>query len=65
MGNSGGALIDAWGRLIGINTAILSGSGGNIGLGFAIPANLALNVARSLVEVGEVPRGLLGFSLRI
>ncbi|MGB0415010.1 MAG: Do family serine endopeptidase [Coraliomargarita sp.] len=60
MGNSGGALVDAWGRLVGINTAILSGSGGSIGLGFAIPSSMALNVARNLVEVGEVPRGLLG-----
>ena len=60
LGNSGGALIDAAGRLVGINTAIVSGSGGSIGIGFAIPTNLALNVAKSLIEVGEVPRGLLG-----
>ncbi len=60
LGNSGGALIDAAGRLIGINTAIVSGSGGSIGIGFAIPTNLALNVVKSLIEVGEVPRGLLG-----
>ena len=59
-GNSGGALIDAWGRLIGINTAIVSGSGGSIGIGFAIPVNMALNVASNLIQSGEVPRGLLG-----
>lgn len=60
LGNSGGALIDAAGRLIGINTAIVSGSGGSIGIGFAIPSNMVLNVVTNLVETGEVPRGLLG-----
>ena len=45
---------------MGINTAIVSGSGGSIGLGYAIPSNMAVQVARSLIEVGEVPRGLLG-----
>ena len=60
LGNSGGALIDAWGRLVGINTAIVSGSGGSIGIGFAIPMNMALNVASNLIESGEVPRGMLG-----
>lgn len=60
LGNSGGALIDAAGRLIGINTAIVSGSGGSIGIGFAIPSNLALNVAKNLIETGKVSRGLLG-----
>ena len=60
LGNSGGALIDAAGRLVGINTAIVSGSGGSIGIGFAIPTNMALNVAKNLIETGEVPRGLLG-----
>jgi serine protease Do/serine protease DegQ len=60
LGNSGGALIDAWGRLVGINTAIVSGSGGNIGIGFAIPMNMVLNVATNLIETGEVPRGMLG-----
>lgn len=60
LGNSGGALIDAAGRLIGINTAIVSRSGGSNGIGFAIPTKLALNVARNLIERGEVPRGLLG-----
>lgn len=60
LGNSGGALIDARGRLVGINTAIVSGSGGNIGIGFAIPINMVLNVARNLIATGEVPRGMLG-----
>lgn len=60
MGNSGGALIDAWGRLVGINTAILSRSGGSIGIGLAIPSNLAIGVAHKLVNSGEVQRGLLG-----
>ena len=60
MGNSGGALADAGGRLIGINTAILSTSQGNIGIGFAVPINLAANVLRSLVRSGTVERGFLG-----
>ena len=60
MGNSGGALVDSRGRLIGINTAILSRTGGNIGIGFAIPANLARYVMENLIESGEVPRGYLG-----
>lgn len=62
-GNSGGALIDIDGRLIGINSAILSGTGGNIGIGFAIPSNLALAIARQLVNSGEVRRGYLGVSI--
>lgn len=60
LGNSGGALIDAWGRLIGINTAIVSRSGGSIGIGFAIPVNMALNITRNLIDNGTVPRGMLG-----
>lgn len=60
LGNSGGALIDAWGRLIGINTAIVSRSGGSIGIGFAIPVNMTLNIARNLINSGDVPRGMLG-----
>lgn len=59
-GNSGGALIDARGRLIGINSAILSNSQGNIGIGFAIPINLASSIMHSLIETGTVSRGLLG-----
>lgn len=62
MGNSGGALVDTEGRLIGINSAILSRSGGNIGIGFAIPTNLATGIARQLVMFGEVRRGYLGVS---
>lgn len=60
VGNSGGALIDARGRLIGINSAILSPSRGNIGIGFAIPVNLARFIMNSLVETGAVARGHLG-----
>jgi serine protease Do len=59
-GNSGGALVDSEGRLIGINTAILSRSGGNQGIGFAIPSDLARDVAQSLVRDGHVTRGYLG-----
>ncbi len=60
LGNSGGALVDAEGRVLGINTAILSQSGGSIGIGFAIPVNLARGIMMSLVETGEVRRGFLG-----
>jgi serine protease Do len=59
-GNSGGALVDAEGRLIGINTAIYSRSGGNQGVGFAIPTDLAKGVMVSLIEHGKVTRGYLG-----
>jgi serine protease Do/serine protease DegQ len=60
MGNSGGALVDAKGRLVGINSAIISPSRGNIGLGFAIPINFAASVMSSLIETGTVTRGYLG-----
>jgi len=60
MGNSGGALIDARGRLVGINSAILTPSRGNIGIGFAIPVKLAGFIMNSLVESGAVARGFLG-----
>jgi serine protease Do len=63
-GNSGGALIDMQGRLIGLNTAILSRSGGFQGIGFAIPANLARHVVDSLVSTGKVVRGFLGVSIQ-
>ena len=63
-GNSGGALVDADGRLIGINTAILSRSGGNQGIGFAIPVNLARDVMQSLVKDGHVTRGYLGVMIQ-
>ncbi len=63
-GNSGGALVDVDGRLIGINTAILSRSGGNQGIGFAIPSDLARTVMTSLVEYGHVTRGYLGIMIQ-
>ena len=63
-GNSGGALVDIDGRLIGINTAILSHSGGNQGVGFAIPSNLARNVMESLIQNGHVTRGYLGVMIQ-
>jgi serine protease Do len=63
-GNSGGALVDADGRLIGINTAILSRSGGNQGIGFAIPVNLARDVMESLIKDGHVTRGFLGVAIQ-
>ena len=63
-GNSGGALVDADGRLIGINTAILSRSGGNQGIGFAIPVNLARDVMDSLIKDGHVTRGYLGVMIQ-
>ncbi|MEI6105695.1 MAG: Do family serine endopeptidase [Opitutae bacterium] len=59
-GNSGGALIDARGRLVGINSAIISNSQGNIGIGFSIPINLANSIMNSLIETGTVSRGYLG-----
>ncbi len=61
-GNSGGALVDLRGQLIGINTAILSTSGDNIGIGFAIPVNIARGVMRQLIAYGTVRRGILGVS---
>jgi len=63
-GNSGGALVDIEGRLIGINTAILSRSGGSQGVGFAIPSNLARTVMTSLIEHGHVARGYLGVRIQ-
>jgi serine protease Do len=63
-GNSGGALVDVEGRLIGINTAILSRSGGSQGVGFAIPSDLARNVMDSLIKYGCVSRGYLGIMIQ-
>jgi len=63
-GNSGGALINLNGELVGINSVILSGSGGNIGIGFAIPSNMVRNVMAQLIEFGEVRRGLLGVQIQ-
>ena len=59
-GNSGGALVNLRGELVGINTAIFSQSGGNIGIGFAIPINLALQITEQLLDKGEVDRGFIG-----
>jgi serine protease Do len=63
-GNSGGALIDAEGRLVGVNSAIISPIGANIGIGFAIPSRIARNIAQTLVRYGEIRRGFLGVSIR-
>ena len=62
-GNSGGALIDTQGRLIGINTLIRSSSGGSEGIGLAIPSTNALEIISDLIQYGEVRRGWLGFSI--
>jgi serine protease Do/serine protease DegQ len=62
-GNSGGALVNLKGELIGINTAILSKSGGNIGIGFAIPINMVKNVTDQLLKFGAVKRGVLGVNI--
>ena len=62
-GNSGGALVNLRGELVGINSAILSGSGGNIGIGFAIPVNLVKSVMDQLIQYGQVKRGVLGVIL--
>ncbi len=62
-GNSGGALVNLRGELVGVNSAILSRGGGNIGIGFAIPSNMARSVMEQLLEFGEVRRGLLGVTI--
>jgi len=64
-GNSGGALVNLKGELVGINTAILGGSGGNIGIGFAIPSNMAKSISEQLIEYGEVRRGMLGVNIAL
>ncbi len=63
-GNSGGALVDLRGRLIGINTAIIAPAGGNVGIGFAIPVNMAQASINQILEHGEVRRGVLGISIQ-
>ncbi len=63
-GNSGGALVNLRGELVGINTAILARGGGNIGIGFAIPINMAQQVQQHLIEDGEVSRGHLGVAVQ-
>ena len=63
-GNSGGALIDAQGRLVGINTAIYSQSGGSMGIGFAIPVSLANSVLEQIIASGQVTRGWIGIEVQ-
>ncbi|MEZ5596456.1 MAG: Do family serine endopeptidase [Pseudomonadales bacterium] len=63
-GNSGGALVDLAGRLVGINTAIFAPSGGNVGIGFVIPANMVKAVLNQLVNHGEVQRGYIGLNVQ-
>jgi len=63
-GNSGGALVNLRGELVGINTAIVSRSGGNIGIGFAIPSNMARDIMEQIVKYGKVKRGYLGAQLQ-
>lgn len=64
-GNSGGALVSVDGRLIGINTAIVAPGGGNVGIGFAIPANLARDLVEQIIETGRVQRGALGITAQV
>lgn len=61
-GNSGGALVDLKGELVGINTAIIGPSGGNVGIGFAVPSNMVRAVTAQLIRYGEVRRGRVGLS---
>src|SRR4030095_14485214 len=63
-GNSGGALVNLDGQLVGVNSAIFSRTGGNIGIGFAIPSNMVKAVMSQLIQYGEVKRGILGVQLR-
>ncbi len=63
-GNSGGALVDPGGRLVGINTAILSRSSGNVGIGFAVPVNMARGVMDQIVKQGKVVRGFMGVNIQ-
>jgi Do/DeqQ family serine protease len=63
-GNSGGALVNLQGRLVGVNTAIIAPGGGNIGIGFAIPINMARKIMDQLIEYGEVRRGRIGVQIQ-
>ena len=63
-GNSGGPLVDLQGRIIGINTAIVAPSGGNVGIGFAVPINMARQVMEQLISGGEVKRGQIGVAIQ-
>lgn len=62
-GNSGGALVNMRGELVGINSVIISRSGGNVGIGFAVPSAIARSIMRQILDFGEVRRGLLGVSI--
>ena len=63
-GNSGGALVNMRGELVGINSAIISRTGGNVGIGFAVPTEIAASIMRQILDFGEVRRGLLGVSIQ-
>ena len=63
-GNSGGALVNMRGELVGINSAIISGTGGNVGIGFAVPSEIAQSIMNQILEFGEVRRGLLGVTIQ-
>ncbi len=63
-GNSGGALVNMRGELVGINSAIVSRTGGNVGIGFAVPSQIAQSIMRQILDFGEVRRGLLGVSIQ-
>lgn len=63
-GNSGGALVNMKGELIGINSAIISRSGGNVGIGFAVPTKIASSIMRQILDFGEIRRGLLGVRIQ-
>lgn len=63
-GNSGGPLFNSAGRVVGVNTAIFSPTGGNVGIGFAIPAQMAMNIAKQITEKGSVSRGQVGVALQ-
>ena len=63
-GNSGGALVNLRGELIGVNTAIRSGGGGSVGIGFAIPVNMVVSLTAQIIEFGEVRRGRLGVHIQ-
>ncbi|MDJ0939099.1 MAG: Do family serine endopeptidase [Woeseiaceae bacterium] len=63
-GNSGGALVNMHGELVGINSAIISRTGGNVGIGFAVPTEIASSIMRQILDFGEVRRGLLGVSIQ-
>ncbi|MGI9204798.1 MAG: Do family serine endopeptidase [Woeseiaceae bacterium] len=63
-GNSGGALVNMRGELVGINSAIISGTGGNVGIGFAVPSEIAQSIMNQILDFGEVRRGLLGVTIQ-